>query len=99
MLGYRHTEVAPVQASACCGARVLWSTTGDWHFDQFNGQAAIRLGFPRIVVYNMLGKLKTWDWKTRDQRTGVKNAGMENAGPSYGVENVGRTRYGKPNIT
>jgi len=39
VLGYRHIEVAPVQVSACCDARVLW------RFDQFNGRAAIRLGF------------------------------------------------------
>jgi len=46
--GLRRIEVAPVPASACCSARVLWSTTGDkydWRFDQFKGRAAIRLGF------------------------------------------------------
>ena len=40
--------MAPVPASACCGARALWSTTGDkWdlRFDQFYGRAAITLGF------------------------------------------------------
>jgi len=45
VLGYRHIKVAPVPASACCGARVLW------RFDQFNGRVAINWALPRILVF------------------------------------------------